>query len=127
VWSWLLAVLYLGIRWLNFPNRMLRYAEESVLPVYVIHHPVVLLIASFVVTWNLGVWPKFAVILIIVAVLTLGIYEFGVRRWRAARPMFGLNPAAAPTTRSSQPVSHGSAHEPMYDSTDAVPEARARP
>jgi len=105
VWSWLLAVLYLGIRWLNFPNRMQRYAEESVLPVYVIHHPVVLLIASFVVTWNLGVWPKFALILVSVAVLTLGIYEFGVRRWRATRLMFGLNPVPAPSTSSSQPAS----------------------
>jgi hypothetical protein len=105
VWSWLLAVLYLGIRWLNFPNRMLRYAEESVLPVYVIHHPVVLLIASFVVTWNLGVWPKFAVILMMVAILTLGIYEFGVRRWRATRLMFGLNPVLAASTKSSQPAS----------------------
>ncbi|HXN78866.1 MAG TPA: acyltransferase family protein [Candidatus Dormibacteraeota bacterium] len=105
VWSWLLAVLYLGIRWLNFPNRMQRYAEESVLPVYVIHHPVVLLIASFVVTWNLGVWPKFALILVSVAVLTLGIYEFGVRRWRATRLMFGLNPVPAPSIRSSQPAS----------------------
>ena len=105
VWSWLLAVLYLGIRWLNFPNRMQRYAEESVLPVYVIHHPVVLLIASFVVTWNLGVWPKFALILVSVAVLTLGIYEFGVRRWRATRLMFGLNPVPAPSTRPSQPAS----------------------
>jgi glucans biosynthesis protein C len=105
VWSWLLAVLYLGIRWLNFPNRIQRYAEESVLPVYVIHHPVVLLIASFVVTWNLGVWPKFAVILAMVALLTLGIYEFGVRRWRAMRLMFGLNPVAAASTGSSQPAS----------------------
>jgi glucan biosynthesis protein C len=111
VWSWLLAVLYLGIRWLNFPNRMLRYAEESILPVYVIHHPVVLLIASFVVTWNLGVWPKFAVILVMVAVLTFGIYEFGVRRWRATRLMFGLNPAAAASTKSSQPASRANIHQ----------------
>jgi glucans biosynthesis protein C len=111
VWSWLLAVLYLGIRWLNFPNRMLRYAEESILPVYVIHHPVVLLIASFVVTWNLGVWPKFAVILVMVAVLTLGIYEFGVRRWRATRLMFGLNPVAAASTKSSQPASRANIHQ----------------
>jgi hypothetical protein len=111
VWSWLLAVLYLGIRWLNFPNRMLRYAEESVLPVYVIHHPVVLLIASFVVTWNLGVWPKFAVILVMVAVLTLGIYEFGVRRWRAMRLMFGLNPVARASIESAQSASHPHIHQ----------------
>jgi len=92
IWSCLLSVMYLGIRWLNFPNRALRYAEESILPVYVIHHPVVLLIASFVVTWNLGVWPKFALILVLVACITLGIYEFGVRRWPVMRLLFGLNP-----------------------------------
>ncbi len=92
VWSWLHAVIYLGLRWLNFPNRVQRYAQESVLPVYVIHHPVVLLVASFVVTWNLGLWPKFLVILITVAALTLGIYEFGVRRWSVTRLVFGLYP-----------------------------------
>jgi hypothetical protein len=92
IWSWLHAVLYLGIRWLNFPNRVQHYAQESVLPVYVIHHPLVLVIASFVVTWNWGVWPKFLVILAAVAVLTLGIYEFGVRRWRITRLVFGLYP-----------------------------------
>ena len=57
-----------------------------------IHHPLVLLVASFVVTWNLGVWPKFLVILVTVAVLTLGIYEFGVRRWALTRLVFGLYP-----------------------------------
>jgi glucan biosynthesis protein C len=91
VWSLLLALLYLGIRWLNVPHRALRYAEESILPVYVIHHPVVLLVASFVVTWNLGVWPKFAISVVVVASLTLGIYEFGVRRWRLTRIFFGLS------------------------------------
>lgn len=90
VWSWLHAVLYLGLRWLNFPSRAQHYAQESVLPIYVIHHPLVLLVASFVVTWNLGVWPKFAVILVTVAVLTLAIYEFGVRRWAITRAVFGL-------------------------------------
>jgi len=90
IWSWLHAVMYLGLRWLNFPNRIQSYAQESVLPVYVIHHPLVLLVASFVVTWNVGVWPKFLVILTAVAVLTLTIYEFGVRRWPITRLVFGL-------------------------------------
>jgi hypothetical protein len=100
VWSMLLAVIYLGIRWLNSPNRALRYAEESILPVYVIHHPFVLLVASFVVTWNLGVWPKFLVILVVVATLTLSIYEFGVRRWGVTRLLFGLGPKPHVTVRT---------------------------
>ncbi len=104
VWSWLHAVLYLGLRWLNFPSRAQHYAQESVLPVYVIHHPVVLLVASFAVTWNLGVWPKFLVILVSVALLTLGVYEFGVRRWAVTRLVFGLYPLprAEPNARQTE-------------------------
>ena len=92
IWSWLNAVLYLGIRWLNFPHRAITYAQESMLPVYVIHHPFVLGVASVVVTWNLALWPKFAIILVVVFALTLFTYELGVRRWAATRFLFGLGP-----------------------------------
>lgn len=91
IWSWLLSVVYLGIRWLNFPNRAIDYAKESVLPIYVIHHPVVLVVASFVVTWNLALWPKFGIIVVAVYALTLATYELGVRRWRATRFVFGMS------------------------------------
>ncbi len=90
VWCWLIAVLYLGIRWLDFPKPALTYLQQSVLPFYVIHHPVVLLVASFVVTWNLPVWAKFSIILPSVFGITLALYEFGVRRWAPMRLFFGL-------------------------------------
>jgi hypothetical protein len=96
IWSWLLAVLYLGIRWLDFPNRAMAYARDSILPFYVIHHPVVLLVGSFVVALNLGVWPKVELLMVIGMGATLLIYEFGVRRWRATRLLFGLKPRPTP-------------------------------
>jgi len=92
VWAWLHAVLYLGIRWLNFPHPVITYARESVLPLYVVHHPFVLLIASFVVTWSAGVWPKFLLIVVPVLATAVAIYEFGVRRWNITRVIFGLEP-----------------------------------
>ena len=90
IWGWLHAVLYLGIRWLDRPSRVIGYLQESVLPIYLIHHPYVLLVASFVVTWNAGVWPKFGAILVAVFTMTLLTYEFGVRRWNPMRLAFGL-------------------------------------
>jgi glucans biosynthesis protein C len=99
IWTWLHAVLYLGFRWLDFPHRAIAYARESVLAIYVIHHPIVLVVASFVVTWNLAVWPKFVVILVLVASLTLATYEFGVRRWAFTRLLFGLGPLEAGESR----------------------------
>jgi hypothetical protein len=104
IWSWLHVVLYLGLRWLNFPSRFQRYAQESVLPVYVISHPILLVIASFVVTWNLGLWPKFLVILVAVAGFTLVIYEFGVRRWPLTRLVFGLFPLPVAPPKPHQTV-----------------------
>ena len=94
VWCWLLAVTYLGIRWLDFPNRVMSYLQRSILPFYVLHHPIVLTLASFVVTWNLGLWPKFGVLLVASYALTIGLYEFGVRRWAPTRALFGLKEAA---------------------------------
>jgi glucans biosynthesis protein C len=90
IWSWLLTVLYLGIRWLDVPNRVVDYASESVLPFYVIHHPVVLVVASFVVAWNAGLWTKFAAIAVLAFAGTLALYEFGIRRWNPTRLVFGL-------------------------------------
>lgn len=90
IWSWLMAVLYLGVRWLDRPSRALSYARETVLPFYVIHHPVVVLIASLIVATSLPVWPKFLIIVVGGFGLTLAIYEFGVRRWDPARLAFGL-------------------------------------
>jgi Acyltransferase family len=92
VWAWNLAVLYLGIRFLNFPNRVMSYLQESVLPFYVIHHPVVVTLASFVVTWQLGVWPKIGVLVILGYGITVLLYDVGVRRWGPMRTLFGLGP-----------------------------------
>lgn len=104
VWSWLLAVIYLGIRWLDFPNRVIVYLEESILPFYVLHHPVVLTVASFVVTWNIGAWPKFVVILIIAGTITVVLYEFCVRRWSLTRTIFGLRPLPPRISETLVPV-----------------------
>ena len=90
IWCWLLAVLYLGIRWLDFPNRAMAYARDSILPFYVIHHPMVLVVGSCVVPLGLGVWPKVGLVMVLGLGGTLLIYEFGVRRWSLTRVLFGL-------------------------------------
>ena len=90
VWSWLLVVLYAGLRWLNFSHPIQVYARESVLPFYVLHHPVVITVAAFVVTLNLSLWAKFFLIVFISFPTILAIYEFGIRRWTLTRLLFGL-------------------------------------
>lgn len=117
IWSWLHAVIYLGIRWLDFPSPIEAYARESVLAVYVIHHPFVVLTASLVVPLGIGMWPKFFLILLVVAIATLTTYEFGVRRWSVMRLVFGMEArpkvrrrGGVPAEPAGPPAERRSAH-----------------
>jgi glucans biosynthesis protein C len=107
IWSWLVAVLRLGMRWLDFGNRVTAYLSESILPFYVLHHPVVVLVATVVVGLQLGVWAKFLLVVAVSLAITLALYELGVRRWGPARVVFGLRhrpaagPAATPAARAT--------------------------
>lgn len=96
IWCWCMALLALGVRWLNKSNAVVRYGAESALPVYVIHHPVVVILGSFIVGWNLPLWPRFFLLVAGAMAVTLAIYEFGVRRTRATRFLFGMAPPPPP-------------------------------
>jgi len=54
-WAWLIFILACGIRWFNVKNNVLRYSNEAVLPFFVLHHPAIIIIAFYVVQWNMGI------------------------------------------------------------------------
>jgi hypothetical protein len=53
-WSMTVSALYVAMRILNFRNQVLQYANEAVLPFYVIHQPVILIIAFYVLAWDIS-------------------------------------------------------------------------
>ncbi len=91
-WCYLLAIFGYGIRYLVGGSPALTYANEAVLPFYILHQPVILLIGSFVVPLALPIAVKYAIIAPLAFGVTLGLYEFGIRRWNLARRAFGLKP-----------------------------------
>jgi glucan biosynthesis protein C len=107
VWSWLLAVLTLGMRWMDFGNRITAYMAESILPVYVISHPAVVFAASVVIPLPLGVWPKFLLVAGSALAATLLVYELLVRRWWPMRFVFGLRPRGRPPKRPASVSAYG--------------------
>jgi hypothetical protein len=90
VWCWILALLGLGDRYLNFNNRFLSYANEAVLPFYILHQPLIVVIGFFIVQLDIGTTAK---VLILIAsafsAITL-IYEILVRRINVLRFLFGM-------------------------------------
>jgi glucan biosynthesis protein C len=89
-WCWLLAILGLGSRFLNRNNRFLSYANEAVLPFYILHQTVIISIGFYVVQWNTGVELKYLTISTTSFIAIMLIYEFLVRRINALRFLFGM-------------------------------------
>jgi hypothetical protein len=56
----------------------------------VLHQPVIVLIAFFVVQWNAGILVKLPVIVLSSFLVTLTLYELIVRRIRPLRLLFGI-------------------------------------
>lgn len=91
-WFWLIAILGAGQRYLSFRNRWLDYANEAVLPFYVLHQTVIIMVGYYVIRWPLGVPAKYAIIASVAFALTLGAYDVLVRRWNVTRVLFGMRP-----------------------------------
>jgi glucan biosynthesis protein C len=95
-WCWTLFVLYVGMRYLDFSNRWLRYGQEMIMPLFLFHQPVIITIAYYVVQWDTGILAKLLVVVLGSFAVTLGLYELVIKRINALRSLFGGKPRAEP-------------------------------
>jgi len=95
-WCWTLFALSLGMRILNFSNRLLEYVQSMIVPFYVLHQPPVIAIAFFVVQWSAGIAVKLPVVVMASFLTTIGLCELLVRRVKPARVLLGVKPAHRP-------------------------------
>lgn len=110
-WCWSAFMIFVGMRFLDFTNKWLVYSQEAVLPFFVLHQPVIIVVAYFVVQWNLGILPKLVTVVAGSLLLTLALYEFVIRRVGFLRTIFGmkttLGPHAAMERQEPAPASSG--------------------
>jgi hypothetical protein len=85
-----LTIIYVGMRFLNFTNKWLRYAQEAVLPFFVFHQPVIIAIGFFVVQWTAGILLKLSAVVLGSFVACIALYELIIRRVRPLRLIFGM-------------------------------------
>jgi peptidoglycan/LPS O-acetylase OafA/YrhL len=85
-----LTMLFVGMRFMDSTNRWLRYGQEAALPFFVLHQPVIIVIAFFVVQWNAGISIKLPVVVLSSFLVTVSLYELIVRRIRPLRLVFGM-------------------------------------
>jgi glucans biosynthesis protein C len=73
-------------------RRAAGYANEAVLPFYVLHEPVIVAAAWVIVRWEVPIIAKYVALVIVSFVGTLALYETLVRRFRIPRFLLGMKP-----------------------------------
>lgn len=89
-WLFVVAILSFGHRFLNFTNRFLRYANESALPVYILHQTVIVMLGYYVIRWQVGMMTKYFVIILLSLAITMALYDVFVKRIGPLRFLFGM-------------------------------------
>jgi hypothetical protein len=94
-WAWLLAILGLAHRWLTYDGPLLHDASEAAMPFYILHLPLLTMVALFVVGLSAGVLVKYALVVMLATLATLVVYDLLVKRVGVLRFCFGMKPRVA--------------------------------
>jgi glucan biosynthesis protein C len=89
-WSWMIFVVYFGMRFLNVSNKLIQYGDEAVLPFYVLHYGVIVALAYLFLPWHVDLVVKFLMVSTLSLAVTLALYEGLIRRYNISRRMFGM-------------------------------------
>jgi len=89
-WSWLFAILGFGMRFLSFDRPFLRYANEGVLPFFILHQTVLLGIGYFIMAWKIPDVLKWAIVFTSSFIVIISIYTFLIRKLDLFRFLFGM-------------------------------------
>jgi glucans biosynthesis protein C len=91
-WSLMLSALWLAMRFLDVRNRFIAYANEAVLPFYVLHYSVIVIMIFLLTRWQGSTGITFLAVLGCSLLGTLALYNFVVKRVNFLRGMFGMKP-----------------------------------
>jgi peptidoglycan/LPS O-acetylase OafA/YrhL len=101
-WCWIVFFLSLAARHLSRNSKLLTYANEAVLPFYVLHQTVILAVGRYVVLWPVSMALKYAIIVMLSFIAIMVTYELLVRRVSVLRVVFGMRPRASATWDGGQ-------------------------
>lgn len=90
-WSAMMALLGYARKYLRASTPLLAYLAPAVLPFYMLHQTVIVIIAYFIRGWALAVGLKYLFVVVVTFALNMVLYEFAIRRNRVLRFLFGMS------------------------------------
>jgi len=89
-WTWIIFIISMGMKYLNRESDYRQQLNEAVLPFYILHQTVLLLIGYIVVQWNWSSWGKWGIIASSSLFVCSFIYMLVIRPYNPMRFLFGM-------------------------------------
>jgi glucans biosynthesis protein C len=102
-WGWIIFVMAMVKKYLNSNSKTLAYSNEAALPFYIIHLPIVMMVAYVVVRWDMSILAKYWIIVGVTFPIVMLIYNFLVRPFNPVRFFFGMGPKRKPAKLPANP------------------------
>ncbi len=103
-WAFLIAFCGFARRHLRFSNGFLKYANEAVLPFYILHQTIILTVGYYVLRLDTSLWLEYLIIATVSFIVIMALYELLVRRINLLRFLFGLKMVRRPPLARSDAV-----------------------
>jgi len=89
-WCWLFAILGFGMRYLSFDRPWLRYANESVMPFYILHQTILLVLGYYIMAWNVHDALKWALVFTLSFAVIILLCTLLIQKVDPLRFLFGM-------------------------------------
>jgi hypothetical protein len=89
-WGWIVFILGTGSKQLNFNHYILSYANKAVLPFYIFHQTVILVVGWFIIPLELSMIIKYILIAIVSFISIMILYQGLVKQFRPIQLLFGM-------------------------------------
>jgi hypothetical protein len=90
-WCWIIFIVSMGMKYLNRDSKFREPLNEAVLPFYILHQTVLLLIGFVVVKWDWNSWGKFGFIALSAFFMISITYVLVIKPFNFTRYLFGMS------------------------------------
>jgi glucan biosynthesis protein C len=90
-WCAMMAVLGYARKYLRKATPLLAYAGPAVLPFYMLHQTMIVVVAYLIRDWALAVGLKYLFVVVVTFAFNMALYELVIRRHRVTRFLFGMS------------------------------------
>ncbi len=88
-WSWMVVVLGLFSEYLNRDHKSRKFLNEIVMPFYVLHQTIIIIVGFYIVSLDLNIFAKFLIISSLSFVIIMGLVLI-IRKVNVLRFLFGM-------------------------------------